>query len=276
MEELFFRKLKKAKAEIKLDAKKKETIRSNIIYFIEASEVGKETGVFGKAVSTPGIFWRFIKPTPIAVVILLVLAAGGGISLAAENSLPGDVLYPVKIFSEETRGFLIFTPEARADWEVKLTERRLEEMTRLAAKSRLSEAAAGELGNKFETAAGRAKTKIEEIQTTGKLQEASNAFARFEALLRANEKILNFLGEESFENNKRIKELQKRVGVVLENVGEAGEELELKIVSAAQENPGEKSVYENKLRDASNTVTAAHSFLERKKSGMNKNVINKT
>jgi hypothetical protein len=61
------------------------------------------------------------------------LLAGGTLSFAAENTVPGNVLYPIKIHVNETvRGALAVTPQSKAAWEVDLVERRLEETEKLA------------------------------------------------------------------------------------------------------------------------------------------------
>jgi len=58
---------------------------------------------------------------------------GGGVSYAAEGAVPGDALYPIKVgINEEVRDIVALTPEAKADWESRLVERRLEEAEKLA------------------------------------------------------------------------------------------------------------------------------------------------
>src|SRR3989338_10438953 len=73
-----------------------------------------------------------------ALVGCLCLVLVGGTVLTAEASLPGDVLYPVKIHvNENVRGALLFTDESRAGWEARRMERRLDELVLLAEGNRL-------------------------------------------------------------------------------------------------------------------------------------------
>ena len=72
----------------------------------------------------------------IAVAILVLFIAGGGTVAAASNSLPGESLYSVKIATEKVQGFFTFGKEAKANFYIKLGERRLDEMERLEEKNR--------------------------------------------------------------------------------------------------------------------------------------------
>lgn len=67
------------------------------------------------------------------ILVMLGLLMGGSASFAAENAVPGDVLFPVKVHvNENVRGAVAVTPKAKAEWEVRLVERRLEEVEKLA------------------------------------------------------------------------------------------------------------------------------------------------
>ena len=82
----------------------------------------------------------------IILVIVAVLALGGGASFVAESSVPGDALYVVKTsVNEEVRGILAVGAEADAKWEAELAVRRLEEATKLEARGELTAEAATEL-----------------------------------------------------------------------------------------------------------------------------------
>ncbi len=71
------------------------------------------------------------------IAILLALAVflgGGGATVyAAQDSLPDQALYPLKIFSEDTLLSLTESPQARINYEMDFADRRLAEMTRLLA-----------------------------------------------------------------------------------------------------------------------------------------------
>jgi len=80
--------------------------------------------------------WR-----PVSVALGLVIVIGAGISSAAEGSLPGDLLYPVKIsFNEGLRTKLASSPDAAAVWATARIDRRLVEAETLAVNNDLDSA----------------------------------------------------------------------------------------------------------------------------------------
>ena len=104
----------------------------------------------------------------IILVIVAVLALGGGASFVAESSVPGDALYVVKTsVNEEVRGILAVGAEADAKWEAELAVRRLEEATKLEARGELTAEAAAALNAEFTTHAEAAVSAAENIGSSG-------------------------------------------------------------------------------------------------------------
>ena len=86
---------------------------------------------------------RFDSRSPrtqfVPAALALVLIVGVGTSYAAENALPGDVLYPVKIYvNENVQGSLAVSQASKAQWNTQLMTRRLEEAETLTAQDRLT------------------------------------------------------------------------------------------------------------------------------------------
>lgn len=77
------------------------------------------------------------RPAYAFVLASIVIIIGGNISYAAADSLPGDVLYPIKIHvNEKVQGALKVTPKAAARWEEQKIEKRLEEVNKLVEKGK--------------------------------------------------------------------------------------------------------------------------------------------
>ncbi|MDP3793466.1 MAG: DUF5667 domain-containing protein, partial [Candidatus Uhrbacteria bacterium] len=94
----------------------------------------------------------------IGIVIAIIVVLGGGTSLVAQTSLPGDALYPVKInVNEEAQAFLQTSIEAKARWEVERAERRLEEAEELTVKSTVTVDARMRIEKNFSQQAERVK-----------------------------------------------------------------------------------------------------------------------
>jgi len=85
------------------------------------------SGYFKKRTS---IFW-IPRLAPIALALLLVLTLSGGAVLASQESLPGEPLFSVKLFTEEVEKFLARDDFQKAEISLKLTNRRLEEVIKL-------------------------------------------------------------------------------------------------------------------------------------------------
>jgi hypothetical protein len=72
---------------------------------------------------------------------LFVIFVGGSVSVIADNSLPGDPLYGVKIsMNEKIKGSLLKTPEDKISYQKTLIDKRLNEIKTLAASKTLTKA----------------------------------------------------------------------------------------------------------------------------------------
>jgi len=76
--------------------------------------------------------WGWQRRWAVALVAVLVLIlVGVGTVTASASSLPGDTLYPVKTATEKVQGFFTFGSEAKANFYMKLAQRRLDELKSL-------------------------------------------------------------------------------------------------------------------------------------------------
>ena len=71
--------------------------------------------------------------------VLFVLLVGGGTAYAAQGTLPGDILYPIKInINEPVIGALAFSASDEANWQTEKIDKRVIEAEELARQGRLS------------------------------------------------------------------------------------------------------------------------------------------
>jgi hypothetical protein len=85
---------------------------------------------------------RFIKWASVLVALMLVFGAVLGAGQAAADSLPGQLLYEVKLAAEQVRLRLTSDPEARAELNLTLAERRLSEIAELVTLGKTPDASA--------------------------------------------------------------------------------------------------------------------------------------
>ena len=110
---------KKQMQSIVLDAAKKEESKENIIAYMKMHPVRKlETSRL--KLQTRGNILFFNREHMYAkIATLLILLSGTGTAFAAENTIPGDTLYGVKVNINETvRGALALSTEAKSNWEI--------------------------------------------------------------------------------------------------------------------------------------------------------------
>ncbi len=71
--------------------------------------------------------WQRRWAVALAAGLVLILIGAGTVT-ASTGSLPGDTLYPVKTATEKVQGFFTFSGEAKANFHMKLAQRRLDEI----------------------------------------------------------------------------------------------------------------------------------------------------
>lgn len=103
-----------------------------------------------------------------AVVVVLVAGGGGVAALAAEQSVPGDALYAVKVqVNEPIASVFAGSGEAQARYHAKLAVRRVEEAEALAKRGELSVAVAEDLSARFDTETEKAVAAADKLESTG-------------------------------------------------------------------------------------------------------------
>lgn len=141
--------------------------------------------------------WFSLAYRPVAAALVVVMVFGSGVSYAAENALPGDALYTVKTYiNEPAKVALAGSAEAKAEVQIELAERRIEEATILASEGRLDEATENQLAVAFEAHAAAVAENMAEADKED--DSASTELAsRFETRLLAHENVLLEVENES-------------------------------------------------------------------------------
>ncbi len=126
----------------------------------------------------PVISFKWMRaPAAIAIAIIVALFSGSLFSVsAAERALPGDLLYSIKLVTEQARIAMIKAPEDRVKLKTEFTERRVTEMKQvidspLADKSERVMQAAEVLKRDMDTI----KNQLDEVQNTASPAKAKEA-----------------------------------------------------------------------------------------------------
>ncbi|MBI3019922.1 MAG: RNA polymerase sigma factor [Parcubacteria group bacterium] len=127
------------------------------------------------------------KRTMPIILILALMFGGGGVSYAAEGAVPGDALYQIKVkVNEEVRDLVALTPEAKADWESRLVERRLEEAEKLAAGDALDPAKQAVIEEKIAEHIEKVESRLAKVEEKKDIARASEISSNLETVLRAH------------------------------------------------------------------------------------------
>jgi len=129
-----------------------------------------------------------------AIIIALLLATSGGTVAAAENSLPGDFLYPVKLhFNEKIMEVAAVSDDVEADVQAKLGERRLREYNKLLEKNKWTEEKEQQMANRLETYQEKTLALIERLRAAGKNELADDIYDRMVANVNSFEEFVTMI-----------------------------------------------------------------------------------
>jgi hypothetical protein len=163
----FSEQLKKRADSIHLNVEEKAHLRERMLAFMEYHPLPDSQGVdlrsVTKAKKTPSSFWNVWMAGRFAGGFAMLLLVS--VPALAENALPGDTLYPIKVrFNEEVKGALNSSPYQKIEWETERLERRLAEAQLLADAGLLTPEAEAEVANAIRKHSRTARSNIEAMR----------------------------------------------------------------------------------------------------------------
>ncbi len=182
-----------------MNANAKEAIRDRLILAMNLSKeerMGQETRPLGQKRFhlLPLLTLNGKLPMPV-IAVIMALMLGTGTTFAAENALPGEVLYPVKIHvNEEIREALAMRAEQKAEWELERAHRRAQEALKAQEQGKLDEALRKRMIERMREHEANSAALTEEVETKGNLQAAAHLRERMEAFLESEINVLEDVG----------------------------------------------------------------------------------
>lgn len=153
--------------------------------------------------------WSFsrsqLRLTMALASLAVIFLISGGTALAAEQALPGDILYPVKIkVNEKIREKLSLGEEAKTKWQTEQVERRLVEMEKLAEKSQLKEKKLAEVTERYTEQTKNIENKITDLRSQGKAVRAAALEKTLNLIEKKHEQKLNkIINKDNDEQTKK-------------------------------------------------------------------------
>ena len=125
---------------LSLNQKDKDVLLSEMKSFMQDNPAEENSAFVIEPPIKKGIFSEIFRVRIFPIIASFVLVFSIGTPMyAAESSLPGEILYAIKVgINEQLRSFLSFSPTSKALWEIRKAERRLEEASMLIEKGGLS------------------------------------------------------------------------------------------------------------------------------------------
>ena len=194
------------------------------------------------------------------IILIIALLVGGGASLVAEQSLPGDAMYTVKVgVNEEVRDWLTLSNKAQANWEVRKVERRLEEAEELSADGQLNTETKVKTEERFDRLTEAFAKETAKMEAKEDMNASFEAHSNFEASLKAHERILADIFAQANDSRDEAQSILGKVRAELSAVAEARNDAEIKIegdMSAEIKTAamGKANVAENKIEEASEFI----------------------
>lgn len=193
------------------------------------------------------------KKIMVPIIIAIILATTGGVSLAAQNSLPGEALYGVKVrINEKVRAALALNEEDKAEVEADAAEERLEEAEELAAAGKFDADVAERLEANFKLHADRVNARIDAFKARQDFRAAADVSSNFETSLRVHDRILEIL-------NSRLVNLKVEVNEEADKAEEHRETSEAKVKTDTTARA--ETAAQGKLGAAENKIAEVESFL---------------
>lgn len=238
----------------------KSLIKSRLVLFIQNHPV-RDLDIFGQIMQSWSETLKLNLSIKSMIAALLIIALlTGSASALAEGSLPGSPLYPVKVgVNEKVRTFLSFSDDAKADWSIKIADRRLSEAEMLASSGNLSSENRVELETRFNSASDNFEDKIGKLEAKNRKGRAFELSSDFEAALKAHQDILAQLSFAKPQIKIEIEDLLEDVDSRAELVAKIRMASEARMATSSDSNF--RAAAEGKLKALENKIEEVAKFL---------------
>lgn len=197
-----------------------------------------------------------------AVLIFVVMF---GVSYAANNASPGDILYQIKVgVNEKVLGLLQVSDEAKAEYEVELAQLRLEEIERISAKEIVDDEVKENVNFLLDKHIEKIKEHSAKIESKNNPELSLKINSELEASFNAHKEILHEISEKNNtlspqKAKAELLDIDNRFNKVKKQRQESEQAFSSKNSSQIKE------VAEGKIRSAEDKIEDVEKFIESKK-----------
>lgn len=251
----FTENLQKTAKSVHFPAEAKTRIKTSLVRTMELHPSKKRSSVFSF------MHQLLSGRTAIVAMALAVLVIGGaGTAYAANSTLPGDVLYPVKIrINEKLQVYLADSAEAKSELQLELIDRRMDEGVQLAAQGRLDAHTLELLDSlvvKYKADIEQTVSSLDEQQRMAIMAVVSEKLA---AILNVHQQILEKYTDD-VDNNRFRENLQHK----FEANAKARNEANAKFTGEQGKTSHFQAASENKINSSAKILAVTEQYLEKK------------
>ncbi|MBX4198128.1 hypothetical protein KW782_02215 [Candidatus Parcubacteria bacterium] len=193
-----FKILQEESQKVALDESERQALRDSLMSYMEKTPVREPVIAQSEAESKRR---NITKTSGTLGILILLLLAGIGVSYAAEQTVPGDNLYPVKVsVTEKVRGTLCFSEKRRAEHEAALIDRRLQEAEKLHDQSRLSANVRQAMADDFSHHVQTLSQHVQMLTQNNNRDAAEKITAKLESSLSTHADVVHILTVNASEN----------------------------------------------------------------------------
>ncbi|HEY4508995.1 MAG TPA: DUF5667 domain-containing protein [Candidatus Paceibacterota bacterium] len=187
-------------------------IKTNPIEYVETKNRPIKSPYLSKSPYFNMFFMRQKMFVSAGIAVLFIFITGGTV-FAANSSLPGDILYPVKIhLNEKVESLVAVGAKAQTEVKIKHTIERLKEAEELSDQNKLDENNAPEIEKNFSTRTKEVSQDVAKIKDSGDEKSAIELNAGLKQFLDKHQEIILKLGEKQEEKEQRNKSKEKSQG----------------------------------------------------------------
>lgn len=173
-------------------------IKSNLDFYIETTTPTMPV----RSAWYSGFSFTYTKLYGVAFAFILVVILGADTYSKAESSLPGDILYPVKVgVIEPLRYTTAVGNLAKANLEAANLDTRLREAEILQVQGKLTDSVSTDLQNRINSNTDQFNKIVEDLNNQNKLQDDSDLKIDFEAKINAHNRILDSIAKSGKDEN---------------------------------------------------------------------------
>ncbi len=262
-EDKYLKNLSDQSKKVSLSENEKQIMKSEVLEFMKNNPM--------QGVNVGWSLWPIFQRPVLryaSMVAVLSLVIFSGVSLAANNSLPGDVLYPIKVgVNEKVLGLLQVSDESKAQYDIQLAETRLEEIEKVSSKENLNESTKANISSLLNKHIEDAKKHSDKVGNQNNNNLSAQINSELEASLNAHKDILDELSKEKDSRaSENIKEVLSNVNENINKVKKDRQEGEDMISNKSSSDVQQSA--EGKLKSAQNKIDEVSNFIEGKKSSL--------